>query len=302
MNDIVSVAYTKSTDSQAIQDTSGNQAVNLSTTDVSNRSEMYPVQPPKYIRMGNRDEYITDDEIVDGKVKIEVGLANVKENDIVVLNVNGQEIRHSITEYDIYDSNKGSGDQSDILVDAPEVGNKLTITGYIINGLGESSAETAPVEFSRTDALSRPLKVSIDDDLAVIASEALDDQSQTDNEPQIYTISADAPKDIDFALIGHMDLIDLTTINGANLNNVTLANVQANDNNGLYIKGDVNDTLFLGNILDTNTGVIQTDVIGQWQKTGETTGSTIDNDNTTVYDTWTNGAYTLFIDKDINIL
>lgn len=116
----------------------------------------------------------------------------------------------------------------------------------------------------------------------------------------IYKVSADSAKGIDFGLIGKVEMIDLSAIENGALQNVTLANVNSSGNNGLFIKGDVGDTITLGSVLETST-TTQTDVGGNWTKGADRTGSTIDND-ASVYTAWTNGATTLYIDKDITVL
>lgn len=116
----------------------------------------------------------------------------------------------------------------------------------------------------------------------------------------IYTVKADSAKDIDFKLIGDVEMIDLSLITGANLQNVTKDQVTASQNNELYIRGGSDDTVVLGDVLQA-AATVQTDGAGSWTKGAAKNGSTVDGD-TKVYDTWTNDGTMLYIEQGITVI
>lgn len=106
---------------------------------------------------------------------------------------------------------------------------------------------------------------------------------------------------IDFGLVGDVNIVDLSVMDKVVLQNVTLANVTKSNNDGLFIKGDVGDTIMLGTVLDAGSASIQADGAGQWKKDGITNSAVAGDTNQ--YNIWmhTNGAM-LYIDTDIIVL
>lgn len=116
------------------------------------------------------------------------------------------------------------------------------------------------------------------------------------------TLDNNDTKTIDITTIGDFDMVDLSKIEGANLVNVTLENVNKGNHNGLFVKGDVGDTITLGSVLDTST-TVQADVVGSWKK-GDTPrqGSGIAGDDS-IYNVWTyDNDIMLYIDADMGVL
>lgn len=99
-------------------------------------------------------------------------------------------------------------------------------------------------------------------------------------------------------LFGADDVVDLSAVPTHSLDNVTLANLQKTNTNGLYIKGELGHTVTLGTLIETNQATQTDSTGGVWVKQD----TTQKQGDTTVYDTWTNGGINLYIDQDITIL
>lgn len=186
-------------------------------------------------------------------------------------------------------------------------GQQITINGVTISDSKVTIALKDPVVLGKTIKVTYDDPTALDDPRPTNGKDPLQDVAGNDVPDStieltagMYTAQSDM---IDFGLIGDVNMIDLGMVNKASLHNVTHANVTTSNNNGLFIKGDVGDTITLGTVLDTGSSAIQVDATGSWTK-GDTPrqGSTVAGDDST-YNIWTHSdGIMLYIDADMTVL